>query len=137
MNKTETEGKNVVELLGNILLGGGIALAVCCVFLFFAALAISTGWLSETTIHQLTVTGCILGTASGALFAIRRSRSRTLLIGLAVAVVFVLLLLTVGILVFEGMSVEQGGFSLILGSLCGGSAVGLIGGKKTKKRRKK
>ena len=136
MNKTEHEGKHVVELLSNVLLGGGLALAVCCVFLFLASIAISAGWLGESLIRQLTVAGCVLGTASGAFLAIRRSKGRPVLIGLAVAAVFLLLLLTIGMLAFDGMAIEEGGAALLFGSLCGGCVVGLLGGRPRKKRRK-
>lgn len=136
MSKTDREGKSVVELLGNIMLGGGLALAVCCVFLFLAAVAISMGWLKDGMIRQLTVAGCVIGTAAGTLFAIKRCKSRVLLVGLAVAGVFFLLLLTIGMITYESMSVEQGGASLLCGSLCGGAVTGLLCSRPKKKKRK-
>ena len=65
---------------------------------------------------------------------------RTLIVGLCTGAVLFLLLLTVGVLFFETMSVEQGGIGLLCGGLCGGAAAGLLGGGKRsggkKKRRK-
>ena len=66
-----------------------------------------------------------------------RSFSRALIVGLAVGAVFFLLLLTVGVLLFESMSLEAGGLGLLCGGLCGGAAAGLMGSKPKKKRRKK
>lgn len=136
MTRPEHEAKDLVKLLGNILLGGGVALAVCCSLLFLAAAAISVGWLSDGSVRQVTVAGCAVGTACGALLAIRRCGSRTLLVGLCVSVVFFLLLLTIGMLSYEDMSLEQGGAALLCGSLCGGAAMGLLCGRPKKKRRR-
>lgn len=136
MTKTEHEAKDMVKLLGTVLLGGALALAVCCGFLFCAAVAISVGWLKEDAAGHLTVAGCAVGTACGALFAVLRSRSRTLLVGLAVAAVFFLLLLTIGLLGYDTMSLEQGGVALCCGSVCGGAAVGLLCGRPKKKKRR-
>ena len=54
-----------------------------------------------------------------------------------IIIVFFLLLLTVGVLLFESMSLEAGGLGLLCGGLCGGAAAGLMGSKPKKKRRKK
>lgn len=135
MIKTD-EARDVVRLLGNILLGGVLALALCCALLFLAAGAISMGWLKEEMALQLTVTGCAVGTAFGALFAVLRCKKRALLVGLSVSVVFFLLLLTVGLLFYGEVALEQGGAALLCGSLCGGAAVGLLRAGQGKKKRK-
>ena len=77
------------------------------------------------------------GGFAGAMTAVRRCGSRALIVGLAVGAVFFLLLLTVGVLLFESMSLEAGGLGLLCGGLCGGAAAGLMGSKPKKKRRKK
>lgn len=136
MTKSDYEAKDVIRLLGTILLGGVIALAVCCVFLFAASAAISVGWLREEASLQIIVAGCALGTACGVIFAILQHRRRTLLIGLSVAGVFFLLLLSIGMLIYDTMSLEQGGPAILCGSLCGGAAVGLLFGRPKKKKRK-
>lgn len=135
MTKPE-EARDVVRLLGNILLGGALALAVCCALLFLAAAAISVGWLREELSLQLTVAGCAVGTACGALFAILRCKKRALLVGLSVSAVFFLLLLTAGVLVYGDVALEQGGAALLCGSVCGGAAAGLLCAGPGKKKRK-
>lgn len=136
MTKPEHETKDMIKRIGNILLGGGLALAVCCALLFCAAAAISRGWLKEEAITQLTVVCCAVGTACGALWAIRRCKSRVLPVGLLVAAVFLLLLLTAGVLVYRDVSLEQNALTVACGGLCGGAAMGLFCGRPKKKKRK-
>ena len=138
MRKTEEDqGTRLVRAMTNILLGGVVALAVCLMFLFLCSIGISGGWLQEGLMCQMAVVSCVIGGFAGAMTAVRRCGSRALIVGLAVGAVFFLLLLTVGVLLFESMSLEAGGLGLLCGGLCGGAAAGLMGSKPKKKRRKK
>ena len=138
MRKTEEDqGTRLVRAMTNILLGGVVALAVCLMFLFLCSIGISGGWLQEGLMYQMAVVSCVIGGFAGAMTAVRRCGSRALIVGLAVGAVFFLLLLTVGVLLFESMSLEAGGLGLLCGGLCVGEAAGLMGSKTKKKRRKK
>ena len=138
MRKTEEDqGTRLVRAMTNILLGGVVALAVCLMFLFLCSIGISGGWLQEGLMYQMAVVSCVIGGFAGAMTAVRRCGARALIVGLAVGAVFFLLLLTVGVLLFESMSLEAGGLGLLCGGLCGGAAAGLMGSKPKKKRRKK
>ena len=138
MRKTEEDqGTRLVRAMTNILLGGVVALAVCLMFLFLCSIGISGGWLQEGLMYQMAVVSCVIGGFAGAMTAVRRCGSRALIVGLAVGAVFFLLLLTVGVLLVESMSLEAGGLGLLCGGLCGGAAAGLMGSKPKKKRRKK
>ena len=138
MRKTEEDqGTRLVRAMTNILLGGVVALAVCLMLLFLCSIGISGGWLQEGLMYQMAVVSCVIGGFAGAMTAVRRCGSRALIVGLAVGAVFFLLLLTVGVLLFEIMSLEAGGLGLLCGGLCGGAAAGLMGSKPKKKRRKK
>ncbi len=138
MRKTEEDqGTRLVRAMTNILLGGVVALAVCLMFLFLCSIGIVGGWLQEGLMYQMAVVSCVIGGFAGAMTAVRRCGSRALIVGLAVGAVFFLLLLTVGVLLFESMSLEAGGLGLLCGGLCGGAAAGLMGSKPKKKRRKK
>ncbi|WP_418779507.1 TIGR04086 family membrane protein [Intestinimonas sp.] len=138
MRKTEEDqGTRLARAMTNILLGGVVALAVCLMFLFLCSIGISGGWLQEGLMYQMAVVSCVIGGFAGAMTAVRRCGSRALIVGLAVGAVFFLLLLTVGVLLFESMSLEAGGLGLLCGGLCGGAAAGLMGSKPKKKRRKK
>lgn len=134
MAKTERDTKDIIKVIGTILLGGVLALAVCCALLFCTAAAISTGWLKEST--QLTAVCCAVGTACGAFWAIQRCRSRVLVVGLLVSAVFFLLLLTMGALFYQSINLGQEAIAVLCGSLCGGSAMGLVCGRPKKKKRK-
>ena len=138
MRKTEEDqGTRLVRAMTNILLGGVVALAVCLMFLFLCSIGISGGWLQEGLMYQMAVVSSLIAGIAGAITAVRRCGSRALIVGLAVGAVFFLLLLTVGVLLFESMSLEAGGLGLLCGGLCGGAAAGLMGSKPKKKRRKK
>ena len=138
MRKTEEDqGAKLVRVVTGVLLGGALALGVCVVFLFLCAVGVSGGWLSEDRMDRLAIVGCGGGGVAGGLFAVRRCGSGPLLAGLAAGGVLFLLLLTIGLLLFDGMSVEHGGLGLLSGSLCGGAAAGLLGARPKKKKRKR
>lgn len=88
--------------------GGVAALAVCFVFLLVASAAISGGLAGEELMYQLTIVGCVLGAFAGGLLAVRRCGSRALIVGLTTGGVLFLLLLTIGALCFETVSLEAG-----------------------------
>lgn len=136
MKKADHEAKDIVKLMGNILLGGALALVVCGALLFCAAAAISVGWLKVDAITRLTVAGCAVGTACGAFWAIRRCGNRVLLVGMLVSAVFLLLLLTIGVLVYRDIDLEQNAVAVLCGSVCGGTAMGLLCARPRKKKRK-
>ena len=141
MRKTEEDQAAKLLRYGvGIVLGGAAALAVCLLFLLAASVLISRGLLADGLTYQLSIVGCVVGAFAGGMLAVRRCGRRTLIVGLCTGAVLFLLLLTVGVLFFETMSVEQGGIGLLCGGLCGGAAAGLLGGGKRsggkKKRRK-
>ena len=137
MRKNEEEqSAKLIRFMSSILLGGVLALAVCLVFLFLCSIGISSGWISDHLMVQCTLAGCVLGGLIGGMFAVLRCRSRTLIVGLCVGAVVFLLLLTVGLLFYPGMSVENRGVGLLCACLFGGALAGLLGGKSKKKRRK-
>ena len=85
--------------------------------------------------------GMCAGAFAGGLLAVRRCGSRALIVGLTTGGVLFLLLLTIGALCFETVSLEAGGIGLLCGSLCGGAAAGILGGggkkKPARKKRRK
>ncbi|MEG0764880.1 MAG: TIGR04086 family membrane protein [Pseudoflavonifractor sp.] len=137
MRKTEEDrGAKLLRYMLNILLGGGVALASCCLFLLGASLGIAQGWLGEALMYQLTILGCVLGSFAGGLVAVKRCGTRALIVGLLVGVVLFLLLLTLGLLCYDGVSADVSGIGLLCGGLCGGAAAGILGSSPKKKRRK-
>ena len=137
MRKNEEEqGAKLIRFMTSILLGGVLALAVCLIFLFLCSVGISKGWISDRFMVQCTLAGCVLGGLIGGVFAVRRCRARTLVVGLCTGAVLFLLLLTAGLLFYPGMSIENRGIGLLCACVIGGALAGLLGGKPKKKRRK-
>lgn len=134
--KEEDQSARLIRCGLGILLGGVLALLICCLFLLGASVAISSGLAGEELIYQLTIVGCVLGGFGGGLFAVRQCGG-ALLTGLTVGAVLFLLLLTIGALFFETMELQAGGIGLMCGSMCGGTAAGLVAGGKGKRVRKK
>ena len=135
--KEEEQSAKLIRCGMGLVLGGVAALAVCFVFLLVASAAISGGLAGEELMYQLTIVGCVLGAFAGGLMAVRRCGSRALIAGLTTGGV----LLTIGALCFETVSLEAGGIGLLCGSLCGGAAAGILGGggkkKPARKKRRK
>ena len=113
--KEEEQGAKLIRCGMGIVLGGVLALAVCFAFLLAASAAISGGLAGEELMYQLTIVGCVLGAFAGGVLAVRRCGSRALIVGLTAGAVLFLLLLTIGSLCFENVSLEAGGIGLLCG----------------------
>ena len=131
--KEEDQAARLIRCAMGLVLGGATALAVCLAALLGASAAISGGLAGEELMYQLTIVGCVLGAFAGGVLAVRRCGSRALLVGLTAGAVLFLLLLTIGALCFETVSLESGGIGLLCGCLCGGAAAGLVGGGRGRK----
>ena len=138
MRKTEEDqGAKLVRAMTGVLLGGGLALVVCLVFLLICSVGISGGWVEEDLMYQLSVVGCVIGGFSGGIFAVRPSGARALRGGRAAGGVGCLVSRPAGVWLFEDMSIEAGGLGLLSGALCGGAAAGILGTRPKKKKRRK
>ena len=128
MRKNEEEhGAMLLRYGKGILLGGGMALALCLCFLLIAALGISRGLIDASLRYQLTVVACVLGSFCGGILAVRLCGGRGLFVGLAVGTVLFLLQLTIGILTYDTFALDRGALGLLFGALCGGAAAGILG----------
>lgn len=133
--KSEEDQGTVLLRYGKaVLVGGAAAFAVGLALLFMAALGVSKGLLEESLRYQLTVASCVLGSFAGGIIAVRSSPARGLFIGLAVGIVLFLVQLSLGLLLFEGFTLESGGVGLLFGDLCGGAAAGILSGGGRRKR---
>ena len=130
----EDQGAKLVRYVLGVLMGGGVALLACFLFLLLASVGISRGLVGEGLMYQMTIVGCVLGGFAGGMTAVRRCGSRALIVGLLTGAVLFLLMLTAGLLFFDAASPEEGGLGLLCGALCGGAAAGILGGKPAKKR---
>ena len=139
MRKTgEEQGVRWLQVMTAVLLGGLLSLAVCLVVLLLCSVAISNGWLGETSMDKLAIVACVLGGFSSGVLTVKRCGSRALLAGLAAGGACFLLLLTGGLLFFaDTVSMDQGGLGLLSGCLCGGAAAGILCAGPKKKRRRR
>lgn len=131
--KTEEDQGTMLLRYGKAVLTGGVmAFFVGLALLLLAAFGVSKGLLEVSLRYQLTVVSCVLGSFVGGVIAVRSSPARGLFVGLAVGAVLFLLQLSLGLLLFEGFTLESGGIGLLFGDLCGGAAAGILsgGGKK-------
>lgn len=132
----EDQGTVLLRCGKAVLLGGGGAFLVGVGILFLASLGVSRGLLDGSLRYQLTVVSCVLGSFVGGILAVRNSQRRGLLVGLAVGAVLFLLQLSLGLILYGGLSLESGGFGLLFGDLCGGAAAGILAGGGKGRRRK-
>jgi len=140
----DEQGIKLLRYGKSVLIGGMIALFVCLICLLIASFGISQGFLSAELKTQLVVIACVTGGFCGGLFAVRQCSTHGLLVGLAVGGTLFLLQLTLGLLLYDTLSPENGGLGLLFGALCGGAAAGILGGgrrqtsaRKGKKHRKR
>ena len=134
MGKAEERGTNAVQMATGVALGGLLALGIELMILLLGSLAVSNGILKEDAAPQLTAAACVLGCFGGGLLACARWKSRRLLGGLAAGVVCYLLILAVGLLMSDGLTLGVQALVELAGCLCGGALAGMLGGGKRKKR---
>lgn len=139
--KKKEQSVRLIHCGMGLVLGDVTVLVACFVFLPVASTVISGGLAGEELTYQLTIVGCALGVFMDDLLAAWRRGSRVLIVGLATGGMLFLLLLTIGTLCFEMVSLEAGGIGLLYDSLCGGVAVRILGGggkkKSVRKKRRK
>lgn len=119
-----------------ILKGGIVALAVTLLILLVGACMISAGILSEGAMSGMVTAACVAGALLGGLLAVRWVGSRPLPVGLGTGLILFLLLLSIGLLLYDGASLAQGGIRLALACACGGALAGVLGSRKKKPKRK-
>ena len=118
-----------------VLKGGVLAGVVTILALLLCSVLVSMGVIPVEAMEGTVLAVCVLGTLVGGIYAVRRSGA-ALAAGLGVGAVLFLLLLTAGLLAYEGASVANGGGSILCACLCGGAIPGILGRKPKKKRRR-
>lgn len=139
----EDQGKLLLQCGKLILLGGLTAFLMCTVLLFLVSVGISEGLISMSLQYRLTVVICVLSSFLGGIMVVRQCPGRGLLVGIAVGAVLFLIQLSVGLVLYDTFSLDNGGIGLLCGGLCGGAAAGILSGggkgrtqRKTPKRRR-
>lgn len=119
-----------------VLKGSVLAGVVAIVLLLVCAVLVSMGMLPVRAMEGAVLAVCILGALVGGAYAVRRLGRHALLVGPGVGAVLFLLLLTAGLLVYDGATVANGGLGILCACLCGGAIPGILGRKPRKKRRR-
>ena len=132
----EEQGAWALRCMTQVLIGALVAALVSLLFLFVCAVFISGGHLSQSHTGVYSVCACVLGSLVGGVTAVSRCKGRSLIVGLLTGAVLFLILLTMGLLLYKSVALEEGGLPLGCGCLCGGALAGLFGARPKKKRRK-
>lgn len=135
----EDQGMWALRAISQVLIGGVLGVAVCLLILLICAFAISRGVISQDHTGFLTAGACVAGSLAGGLFAVARCKGRSLIVGVLTGVVLFLILLTVGVVLYQTVAIEEGSLTVGCCSLCGGAVAGLLGtrGARPKKKRRK
>ncbi len=134
MSKAEAQGTNAVQMATGVALGGLLALGLELIILLLGAVAVSNGILNMDAAPQLTAAACVLGCFGGGLLACAKWKTRRLVGGLATGAVCYLLIVAVGLLMSDGLTLGVQTLIEPAGCLCGGALAGILGGGKRKKR---
>ena len=134
--RPEELGAQWLNAMCDILIGGALAGVTSILALLICAVLVSIGAAPVEAIYGMVLAVCVLGAMTGGFYAIRRVNGRSLLAGLGVGMVLFLLLITAGLIVYEGASIANGGAGILCACLCGGAIPGLLARKPKKKRRR-
>lgn len=128
MRKNEEDQSAILLRYGkSVLLGGIGSVLLCLLLLFLASVGISRGLLEAGQRDQIIVITCIFSSFFGGIVAVRSCPARGLFVGVAVGTVVFLLQLSLGILLYDTLSLDNGGVGMLCGDLCGGAAAGILG----------
>lgn len=119
-----------------VLKGGVLAGVTAILALLVCAVLVSMGVAPVGAMYGAVLAVCAVGALVGGTYAVRRVGRRSLLTGLGVGTVLFLLLLTAGLIAFQGTSIANGGAGILCACLCGGAIPGLLTRKPKKKRRR-
>lgn len=135
------EQQSAVWLSGmmNLIKGGALGVCAALVVLFAAACLIWLGLLSNRMGGSAVTAACLVGGFVSGMFAVRRESVAPLAGGIGAGMVLFLLLLCVGVLVYDALPGLHSGGVVAGACLCGGGLSGVLyrsgGGKKHRKRK--
>lgn len=132
----EEMGSQWLNAMCEVLKGGVLAGVTAILLLLVCSVLVSMGVVPVENMYGAVLAACAVGALVGGSCAVRRVGSRPLLVGLGVGAVLFLLLLTAGLIVYQGASIANGGAGLLCACLCGGAIPGLLARKPKKKRRR-
>jgi len=133
-------GFQLQSTLVAVLLGGMIALGVCCLLLLMASILVATGMIPERMMPSICMILCGFCSLMGGRFAVTRGDGPPLLLGVLSGMVMCILILMIGYMGYQQPNMAEGNCWIPLAALIGGAVAGLAQpakkskGKKRKKR---
>ena len=134
--RPEALGGEWLNAVCEVLKGGVLAGVTTILALLVCAVLVSVGAVPVGAMYGSVLAVCAVGALVGGTYAVRRVGSRSLLVGVGVGAVLFLLLLTAGLIAYQGSSIANGGAGILCACLCGGAIPGLLARKPKKKRRR-
>lgn len=125
-----------LDIMTQLLKGSALAGAIAVIILFVGAIAISNGLLQVGITQGLVCAACMIGSFSGALFAVQKGAPRAILLGFGMGTVLFLLLTTAGLLVYGATAFSHERIAVPLACCCGGVFAGFLRRKPKKKRKR-
>ncbi len=132
----QDRGSEWLNAMCEVLKGGVLAGVTAILALLACSVLVSVGVMPVGAMYGDVMAVCVAGALVGGTYAVRRIGNRSLLAGLGVGIVLFLLLMTAGLIVYEGASIANGGAGILCACLCGGAIPGLLARKPKKKRRR-
>lgn len=134
-NRVTTKGTETTDW-GELTLalgkGLGIAFIALVVLLFFGAMAVSQGTVSQENMKGLVLATAFLSALIGGIYVISHSQKTGVFWGILVGGLLFLSLFLLGICLYPGTSIENSGIELLFACLCGGAVSTLLAKKKKK-----
>ena len=134
--KTEQTGRAWMNVMGELIRGGVVALGTAVLVVLAASVPAAGGILGEDRLWQVVLAACVLGGLLGGLFAVRGLGGGSLPVGAGVGLILFLLLLSLGFLLYDEAALSQESLPILLACCCGGAVAGILGRKPRKKRKR-
>ena len=134
--RQEEKGSAWMGVTGALVKGSAAALCLTLLLLLGCAAAVSVQWLGQQAMDRCVVMSCIAGALVGAAISMRNAREWAMPLGLGTGMALFLLLLSMGILLYENSPVLDSVPGVFCACLCGGAMAGILG-RKTKKTRRR
>lgn len=124
------------DAAGALLRGSAVAAGMSLLLLLGCAAAISAQWFGQQAMERCVVLSCIAASLVGAAVSVRNFREQAMLLGVGTGMIQFLLLLLLGLLLYDGSPNWPRVPSILCACLCGGIMAGILGRKTKKKRRR-
>ena len=134
--RQEEKGSAWVNVSGALAKGSAVALGLVLLILMGCAAAVSFRWIGQQGMERCAVLACVVGSLAGASVSMRHNREWAMALGIGTGGILFLLLLALGVLLYENAPVTSGIPGIFCACLCGGAMAGILGRKAKKKRRR-